>query len=384
MTCKLLIIDDEPRLRESLKFIFKNKGFSVWTASNGLNAISKFKDRPAKVLIVDIHMPGMDGFELFRSIKKIDPLAQVIFLTGDASFDNIKNAFSNDAFEFFKKPITDNTILIKAAIKAAIQYDSLKNEQDIKHLKENSFNAITTIFDSLDAAVYVSDINTYELIYINKQFNKEIGVHDRENVIGKKCWEIIQKDQTGVCPFCTNSRITDNDGKPTDPYEWEFYNDNTKKHYRIVDKAIEWVDGRIVRFETAYDISEKIQYEKTQQALKKIENLSTLSGGVAHQFNNALSIITGYLNLIQIEFPDQKQINLYIKKMFDSTEKMTQLTSSLLAYARGGKYQAQDFPVSDYISNIIEKIKQDLPPNLTIVDEINIKNCYIRADKIQL
>jgi len=391
MTHKLLIVDDEPRLRESLKFIFENKGFSAQTASNGVNAIKIFKNSPVKVIIVDIQMPKMDGFEFFRSIKKIDPFVQVIFLTGNANIDNIKSALKKDAFEFFKKPIKDNNILIKAVTKAEKQYDILKNEQEIKHQKENSFNAITTIFDSLDAAVYVSDLNTYELIYTNKQFNKELGDRNNVSFVGKKCWEIIQKDQTGPCAFCTNKRIVDESGIPCGPYEWEFYNENTKRHYRIVDKAIEWVDGRIVRFETAYDISEKRKYEKlikkyekTNETLQRLESLGRLSGGIAHQFNNALSIITGHLNLIEMDYKKEKPLNSYVKKMNKSAKRMTDLTSSLLAYARGGKYQAQVFPVSDFIANVINKYKQDLPLMLTILDEINTKECLIEADKNQL
>ncbi len=391
MNHKLLIVDDEPRLRESLKFIFENKGFSAQTASNGLEAINTFKKSPFKVIIADIQMPEMNGFEFFEFIKKIDPFVQVIFLTGYANDDYIKNAFKNNAFEFFKKPVSDNNILIKAFEKAITQYDKLKKNQKIKQKKEKSFSAAATIFDSLDAAVYVSDLDTYELIYTNKQFNKELGVSEERSVIGEKCWKIIQKDQTGPCPFCTNRRIVDASGKPCGPYEWEYFNNRTNKYYRIVDKAIEWVDGRIVRLETAYDISEKRKYEKlakkyekTNETLKRLESLESLSGGIAHQFNNALSIITGHLNLIEMDYQNEERLNVYVKKMTASAKRMTDLTSSLLAYARGGKYQAQIFPVSDYISNIIEKFRQDLPPMLTMINEINVQDCSIKADKNQL
>ncbi|MCP3872926.1 MAG: response regulator [Desulfobacteraceae bacterium] len=391
MDHKLLIVDDEPRLRESLKLIFKNKGFSVQTASNGLDALNTFRNSPVKVIITDIQMPEMDGFEFFESIKKIDPFVQVIFLTGHPNIDYIKSAFKNKAFEFFKKPVNDNKILFNGVEKATSRYDNLKNKNKIKEKKEKSFLEITTIFDSLDAAVYISDLDTYELIYTNKQFNRELEVSEEKSFIGEKCWKILQKDQTGPCPNCTNKLIVDESGNPCGPYERESFNNRTQKHYRIVDKAIEWVDGRIVRFETAYDISEKRKYEKlakkyekTNETLKRLESLGRLSGGIAHQFNNALSIITGHLNLIEMDYQKEERLNLYIKQMITSAKKMTDLTSSLLAYARGGKYQAQNFPISDYVSNIIDEFKQDQPLMLTIIDEINAKDCFVKADKNQL
>jgi signal transduction histidine kinase/CheY-like chemotaxis protein len=393
MNYQLLIIDDEPRLRESLKLIFNNKGFSAQTASNGVEAIKTFNESPVKVIILDIQMPKMNGFKFFKSIKKINPFVQVIFLTGSAKIDHIKKAFKNNAFEFFNKPVNDSNTLVKAFEKAEIKYDQIKNKHEIQQTKEQSFSAVTTMFDALDAAVYVSDMNTYELIYTNKQFNRELGASDDKSFIGEKCWKIIQENQTEPCLFCTNSRIVDKSGKPCGSYEWEFFNKRTTKHYRIVDKAIEWVDGRIVRFETAYDISEKKKYEtlakkyaKAHDAFKKLDSLGKLSGGIAHQFNNALSIITGHINLIEIEmdYQNKEQLSLYVKKMSKAAKRMTDLTSLLLAYARGGKYHAQTFLVADYISGQIKKLRQDLPPTLTLVDTIDAKECFIKADRNQL
>lgn len=391
MNQEILIVDDEPRITKSFTVLFKNQGIGTLTASNGIEAIDTLKKLSVKVILSDIQMPKMNGFDLLKKTKEIDPCIQFIFLTGYANIENTKKAFKDDAFEFFKKPIEDYNVLFKAIKKAVLRYNQLKKEQDAKQKKVNSFSAVTTIFDSLDAVVYVSDIDTYELIYTNKQFNRELGYPEDKVFIGYKCWEIIQTGQTGPCSFCTNSRILSGNGDAAEPYEWEFYNENTQKHYRIVDKAIEWFDGRIVRLETAYNISDRKKYEKlskkfekTNQTLKKLESLGTLSGGIAHRFNNALSVITGNLNLIKMDYQKEKRLNLYTKQITDSAHRMTQLTSSLLAYARGGKYQAQTFQISDYLIKKITKFRQDLPPMLTMIADIYAKDCCIKADKNQL
>jgi len=391
MTQEILIVDDEPRLTKSLKFLFENRGMKVQVSSNGSEAIELFRTSPVKVILTDIQMPKMNGFDLFHNLKKIDPFVQLIFYTGHADMENTKKAFKKQAFEFFKKPVSDIGTLFNAVKSAESRYNQLKNDHEIKQNTEAALSTITKIFDSIEAIIYVSDMETYELLYTNKKFNNELGYQGHENLAGQKCWQVIQKNQTGPCPFCTNPRIIDDNCLPTEPYEWEFHNEKTKKFYRIIDKAIEWVDGRIVRLETAYDITAKKKYEKlfkqhekTHEALKRLESLGTLAGGIAHQFNNSLSVITGHLDLVDAKFPKNPQLKNHTLVMQDATQKMAQLTTSFLAYARGGKYQAQTFILSKYIRQTIEHLKLGLPPGTKLITDFSGEDHYIKADKPQI
>jgi len=128
---------------------------------------------------------------------------------------------------------------------------------------ENSNAQFSSIMNSLDAIVYVADMQTYELLFVNNSLRREIG-----DVSGKICWQTIQKGQTEPCEFCTNNKLLNNVGEPGNPYSWEFQNTKTGKWYLIKDKAIRWHDGRIVRLEIATDITES---KKAEVALKESE-----------------------------------------------------------------------------------------------------------------
>jgi PAS domain S-box-containing protein len=119
------------------------------------------------------------------------------------------------------------------------------------------------LMDSLDAVVYVADMNTYEVLFINKYGKELLG-----DVTGKICWQSIQADQGGPCSFCTNKYIIDADGNPGPVYIWNFQNTITGQWFHVIDRAIKWIDGRIVRLEIATDISERI---KTEEKLKESE-----------------------------------------------------------------------------------------------------------------
>ena len=120
------------------------------------------------------------------------------------------------------------------------------------------------IMDSLDALVYVADMQTYEILFINRQGRKIFG-----NVTGQICWQAIQSDQSGPCPFCTNHLLIDNQGQPTGIHTWEFHNTRNQRWYYIMDRAITWVDGRIVRLEVATDITDKKEAERALAAEKE-------------------------------------------------------------------------------------------------------------------
>lgn len=117
---------------------------------------------------------------------------------------------------------------------------------------EYAYHSIQTVLDSLDALVYVSDMDTHEMLFVNR-YGREIWGAPQ----GRRCWEILQAGQSGPCDFCTNKLLKDDEGKSTGVYVWEFQNTVDKKWYQCRDQAIEWVDGRIVRMEIATDISDR-------------------------------------------------------------------------------------------------------------------------------
>ncbi|MBC8318716.1 MAG: PAS domain S-box protein [Desulfobulbaceae bacterium] len=124
---------------------------------------------------------------------------------------------------------------------------------------------LASILDSMDALVYVADMETYEILFIN-----DCGRRIWGDIQGKVCWQTIQDGQTGPCPFCTNSRLLDADGQPTGVYAWEVQNTKTETWYDCRDQAILWSDGRLVRMEIATDISEKKEASKHLQESREL------------------------------------------------------------------------------------------------------------------
>ncbi len=257
MDNKVLIVDDEARFAASLKQVFEKKGVEARVSLDGTDALRSLRETPVKVIISDINMPEKNGFDLMNDIVGYDNLAQIIFLTGYASIDYIKRAFRQNAFEFFKKPVEDINILVEAVTAAHMRYDRLKEREKTRAQMEYHAAAFGQILNGIDTAIVVLDMTSCDVVFTNRRFNLELGYRENQDLTGKKCLEVIYGNHAPPCRACTNSRIIDHMGHPSGSFEWETDNARTGKRYSIVDKAIQWVDGRIVRLSTFSDITRK-------------------------------------------------------------------------------------------------------------------------------
>ena len=82
----VLVIDDEPEVRDSIRQVLGRAGFEVTTADNGLSGIQQFFDRPADVVVVHIIMPRSNGIEVIREIRSRYPGSRIIAITGGGNF----------------------------------------------------------------------------------------------------------------------------------------------------------------------------------------------------------------------------------------------------------------------------------------------------------
>ena len=118
MSEKILIIDHEPDILKALETILKKEGYQVRSASGSEDAISVLKSEPFDLVIMDIRMPGMDGLEFMRQVKKLGDDMEVIVLTGSASIENAVKALRYDgAFDFLTKPLENMDQLINSVEK---------------------------------------------------------------------------------------------------------------------------------------------------------------------------------------------------------------------------------------------------------------------------
>jgi DNA-binding NtrC family response regulator len=117
MKIRVLLVDDEKDFVESLAERLRLRDFNVATALNGNEAISLVKENEFDVIVLDVMMPGKDGIETLKEIKKTDQISQIIMLTGHATVRTAISGMKNGAFDYMMKP-TDTDELTEMINKA--------------------------------------------------------------------------------------------------------------------------------------------------------------------------------------------------------------------------------------------------------------------------
>lgn len=116
---------------------------------------------------------------------------------------------------------------------------------------------LTTVINSSGAGLYVTDFYSGEILYANRKM-MEYGNNsfDAEEIIGRTCWDLLNFEGEGRCPFCPYELLVDGDGNPCGEYEWEHYFAEYNIWLKIISEAIVWADGRLAHMATFYDITE--------------------------------------------------------------------------------------------------------------------------------
>jgi len=137
----IMIVDDEPSILKSLGGLLFDEDFEVITASNGYEALKIIDVESPDLILLDIWMPGMDGIETLKEIKKNNPHIQVIMITGHGTIETAVRATKFGAFDFIEKPLSIDKVIV--AINNALNFRQLEEENLFlrkKTLEKNSID----------------------------------------------------------------------------------------------------------------------------------------------------------------------------------------------------------------------------------------------------
>lgn len=131
MDHSILLIDDEEILRKTLSDDLEEEGFNVTTATNGEEGLEEFKSKHPDLVIVDLIMEGMNGIQVSKEIKKLQPDAPVMILTGHGTLESAIDALQLKVQDYILKPVKRDELLskINSCLDSAPPRRTVKNKK---------------------------------------------------------------------------------------------------------------------------------------------------------------------------------------------------------------------------------------------------------------
>jgi PAS domain S-box-containing protein len=246
-------------------------------------------------------------------------------------------------------------------------------------------HTLVTILDSIDATIYVADMQTHEILFMNRHMKETFD----GDFTGQKCWRAFHH-RDDVCEQCTDAKLLDDQGNPGGACVREGYNTVTDRWYVYYDRAIRWIDGRNVHLQVATDITEIKAMEKERQhteaqlrQAQKMEAIGTLAGGIAHDFNNILSAILGYSELALDDALHGRASANYIREILKAGGRARDLVFQILTFSRQTETEAKPITVRPIVKEALKLLRASLPSTIAIAGNTHC-NAIVEADPIQI
>ena len=277
--------------------------------------------------------------------------------------DTRTNRFTEDAILYFEELGAS----IGIAVSRKVAEEALKNE---KLLSDDYINSLPGLFYVFDEKRFVrwniewNMITGYSDEELSGMYVTDFFEGEDRTLIGKQMLKVFRE---GVAE--AEAKLVTKDGR-----DISYYFTGIRKKLGGKDHLIG----------LGIDITGRKKLETQLQQSQKMEAIATLAGGIAHQFNNSLMPITANIDMLEMDFADDKNLKNYTRQMKGSAERMAMLTDQLLAYAKGGKYQPGILSVSDFVRDTLPLIRHTIGTAVQVDTDIPHDVFRIEADRTQM
>jgi len=193
---KVLFIDDDEGIRKVFSILLRKEGYQVFTAENGEEGLKIFKQEIPPIVIADVKMPGINGIEVLKRIKEINPEAEVIIITGHGDMNSAIEALKLDASDFLPKPVKLEALSV--ALKRAQK--KLELRRKLKEYTHNLENLVRERTEELQRAQ--EQIKTF--YEVSRYVSENTSLKETIDFILKKIKEMVNYDY--ALPLIFNSK----------------------------------------------------------------------------------------------------------------------------------------------------------------------------------
>ncbi|MDA3895713.1 MAG: response regulator [Desulfobacteraceae bacterium] len=359
---KFLIVDDNSNARMLLKAILTGNGHSVELSENGAQALEKAAASLPDMIISDILMPVMDGFQLCEKIRADKALQNIPFVFYTATYTDSKDeafALKIGADRFIVKPAEPDEFMEiihdvvrnvretsvnngKPGLNGEMEFFKLYNERLVNKLEKKMLDLEKEVAErkTTEERCRILVDHAGDAIFVAQNGGMQVLNPATVRLTGYSVEELTRM------PFVDLIHPEDQKGIQ-DAYDKSLKGEKVpaKSGFRMIARSgkISWAqmnstritwENRPATLNFVRDVTNLRNTEEQLRQAQKMESIGRLAGGVAHDFNNMLSVITGYAEMAMEKLKKTDPLHNDISEIIDAANRSTHLTRQLLAFSR--------------------------------------------------
>lgn len=323
---KILLVEDHPGSRRNLQRLIAKRGHEVVAVGSAEEAEAALAADRFPFLILDWMLPGKSGVDLCRELRT-QPHGDEMFIllvTARADTDDLEQALEAGANDYLTKPLDVGLLNVRISV-AERQIRELAERNQARAALQESAQTMINILEKTTDGFFAVD-SEWKLTYVNAEAEVMVG-RKRDELLGGLLWERFP-ELIGSVSQTNYERVM----AEKVAIEFEASDSSGKTWFEV--HAYPSNGGISVFFR---DISERKKTESERLTTSKLESLGTLAGGIAHDLNNILTVISGNIGLAQIEAPaDSGSLLGFLSKAGQAAQHAAHLSSQLLTFSKGG------------------------------------------------
>jgi two-component system, cell cycle sensor histidine kinase and response regulator CckA len=382
----ILVVDDESDSRALLTAILASEGYDVRPADGGRLALASIAVERPELILLDVRMPGMDGFEVCRTLKEKAETRDIPLMFISASVDLLERieGLRLGAVDFVSKPFQREELL--ARVRTHLELGRLRAhlEQRVAErtaeLRESE-QRFRTMADAAPVLIWVSD-TAGQFTFFNRTWRQFAG----------------RTPETSLCNTWATRIHPDDFDRWSETYSRSFDARETfNLEYRLLraDGAYRWVlDTGVPRFSpdgvfegyigSGIDITELKRSQEEALGRQKLESLGVMAGGIAHDFNNLLGSIMAESELLKEELEDNPAAQLGAKRIGEVAIRAAEIVRQLMVYAGRDTAEFEQVNLAAIVREMLQLMRVSISKNAALNVELPERLPMIRANAAQI
>ncbi len=408
----ILTVDDDPNNLAVVRDSLAECNYTILVAEDGESALKRANYAQPDLILLDIMMPGIDGYETCRRLKNNEGTKDipVIFMTALVETGHKVKGLEVGAVDYITKPFHREELLARISVhlhikeltnrlkeakeslekrveertaELACAICDLQAEIRERELAEAERGRLATAIEQAAEAIFITD-DKWIIDYVNPAFER-LSNYDRDEIIGQHT-RVLKNDN--LDPSIYKQIIT----ALTHGDVWSGRLTIKKKdgsHYNaeVTASPIRDKDGNIINYVSIHrDITHEMKLERELRQAQKMEAIGTLAGGIAHDFNNILMALMGFAEMAMQKTPDESPISRDLERVIESGMRATELVQQILTFSRQNELERKPVHLAPIVKEVLRLFRSSFPATIELRQVIDIthQNDVVLADSTQL